>query len=107
MHALVSTYPGKPLQRDYSLIRLLIKSEVAYTIKVTKKNKSTLEATFHIDSSKKLQDLAVNLKQSSSFHAGPVGSPHRPLTGESYFFPENSPGNATRPKTPWVARSRD
>ena len=54
MHALVSTYPCKPLEEDYSLIRLLIKSEVAYTIKVTENNKSALEATFHIESSKKL-----------------------------------------------------
>ena len=42
MHALFSTYLGQPLLENYSLIRLLIKAEVTYAIKVTEKNRKAI-----------------------------------------------------------------
>jgi hypothetical protein len=44
MHSLFDTYPGKTLQGDYSLIRMLIELEVTYLIGVTEKNRESIKA---------------------------------------------------------------
>lgn len=42
VHVLFATHPGKPLEGDYSLIRMLIELEVTYQITITEKNRENI-----------------------------------------------------------------
>lgn len=42
IHVLYATYPDRPLQGDYSIIRLLIELEVTYQITITEKNRDAI-----------------------------------------------------------------
>jgi len=44
MHALLSTYTGRPMARDYSILRLLTDCELTYKIAVTDRNREQIEA---------------------------------------------------------------
>lgn len=67
--ALVSTHPGRELAGDFSLLRLLVKAEVSYAIKVTEYNKDALKA--------KVADASTKAKkQTSDLHE--TESPDRP-----------------------------
>ena len=43
MHALISTYQGRPMAGDYSLLRVLIDCEITYKIAVTELNREQIE----------------------------------------------------------------
>jgi len=74
MHALFDTYPGKPLESDYSLIRMLIELEVTYVIGITEKNRESIKAQQRIEQKKDVRVAEVAISSSNSMKASKHGS---------------------------------